>query len=151
VRLFISVSALSLMSLIVVVSLNTNGKAPDRPYPVRGRDVPRPGPARGPDGRPNLEFECRELVLLKELDSYLSGSGALWSKKDKDDVVDTLLQIETQYGYRPRLFLKMMRIESNFQIKAVSRDGAMGLCQIQPGTARSLSFMMGSPPLPSEL
>lgn len=98
-----------------------------------------------------LPSDYRKLELSRELTSMLARYKTEWSANEKSDVVDTLLEIESKYGFRPGLFLRLMEVESNFKIRAVSRDGARGLCQIQPETARQLSRKLGQPPIPEEL
>ncbi len=99
----------------------------------------------------SLKIDSKRFAVSQELEKSLSRLGIDWNKEEKEDVVDTLLYIESKYGYRPLLFLKLMKVESNFQIRAVSKDGAIGLCQIQPQTAKEISRKMGSPPPPKEL
>ncbi|MFB3852045.1 MAG: transglycosylase SLT domain-containing protein [Acidobacteriota bacterium] len=99
----------------------------------------------------NLKIDSKRFALSHELEKYLAKSKIKWNKEEKEDVIDALLYIESKYGYRPMVFLKLMKVESNFQIKAVSPDGAVGLCQIQPQTAKAISLKMGSPCLPREM
>ncbi|MCX7830780.1 MAG: transglycosylase SLT domain-containing protein [Acidobacteria bacterium] len=98
-----------------------------------------------------LKIDSKKFIVAEELEKYLAKSKKVWSKEEKEDVVDALLYIESKYGYRPLLFLKLMKVESNFEIDAVSPDGAVGLCQIQPNTAKAISLKMGSPSLPREM
>lgn len=43
-----------------------------------------------------------------------------------------------KYGLPERLFVELVKAESNFNPRAVSPKGAMGLCQLMPQTAREL-------------
>lgn len=99
----------------------------------------------------HLKIDSRRVAISQELENYLSKSKTKWNNKDKEDVIDALLYIESNYGYRPLLFLKLIKVESNFRINAVSPDGAVGLCQIQPQTAKAISLHMGSPSIPREM
>lgn len=77
-------------------------------------------------------------LLMKALDVYIKDSNNKWNEEDKIDVVYALLDIENFYGYSPYILLKLIKVESNFNINALSKDGAIGLCQIQPRTAHMI-------------
>lgn len=98
-----------------------------------------------------LASDFRWIETSRDLNGLLEKYKTEWSEKDKTDVVETLLDIESEYGFKPDLFLRLMEVESNFRIRAVSRDGARGLCQIQPETARHISRRLGQPPIPEEM
>ena len=73
---------------------------------------------------------------------YIEGLG---EKKFKSPPATSLNYIKgkvrfyaRKFGIPERLFLNLVRAESNFNPKAVSNKGAKGLCQLMPGTARKL-------------
>lgn len=105
--------------------------------------------AHAPENK--FKIDSKRFMIAKELDKYLAKSKTIWSKEDKEDVVEALIYIESKYGYSPLVFLKLIKVESNFKIKAMSPDGAVGLCQIQPQTAKFISLKMGSPTPPREI
>jgi len=143
--------ALSLPVIFLVMALRANGQA--EPETVRAATLPAADPVPEPEAVSPLVQPpgFRRLELSRELDGKLSLYRSEWSDKDRKDVVDTLLDIESEYGFSPSLFIRLMEVESSFDINAVSKDGARGLCQIQPGTARQLSRKLGQPPIPDEL
>jgi soluble lytic murein transglycosylase-like protein len=154
----------ALLSLIfIIMALRANGQADLKTSSFANSDndpgLSPCGPSAIKELMPDVsrkpEFsiaaDFQKLELSRELNLLLSKSKAGWSSRDKNDVVETLIEIESRYGFRPGLFLRLMKIESNFRIDAVSKDGARGLCQIQPETARQIEKRLGQPPLPEEL
>lgn len=64
-----------------------------------------------------------------------SDSQKLTTKNDFHSIIDAAAK---KYGVDPKLIKAVIKHESNFNPKAVSRAGAMGLMQLMPATARSL-------------
>ncbi len=54
-------------------------------------------------------------------------------------VAELIQAFATEYGVDPALIEAVIRVESNFNRKAVSRKGAQGLMQLMPATIRRLS------------
>jgi soluble lytic murein transglycosylase len=53
--------------------------------------------------------------------------------------IDCVNKESRKYSVEPELILSMMKVESNFNHKAVSPAGATGLMQLMPGTAKDIS------------
>lgn len=80
-----------------------------------------------------------------EVDGYVSSnSGAsvnssfLGSSATPREVDDAIEQAARRHNVDANLVRALIRVESNFNSKAVSRKGAMGLMQLMPSTARQL-------------
>lgn len=63
--------------------------------------------------------------------------------KTSPEIVAVVLRESEKKGIDPAIMLELINTESRFNPQAVSRDGARGLCQIKPITARSLSKELG--------
>ena len=71
---------------------------------------------------------------------YITGSGERHFKRPKNlkTIEEKVVFYAKKHGLPVRIFRELVRAESNFNPKAVSRKGAMGLCQLMPETARRL-------------
>jgi soluble lytic murein transglycosylase-like protein len=71
---------------------------------------------------------------------YITGAGEKRFKRPKNakTIKEKVKHYAREYGIPERLFLELVRAESNFNPKAVSPKGAMGLCQLMPSTAKRL-------------
>jgi len=71
---------------------------------------------------------------------YIKGVGEKRFRRpaDAEKMVEKVRHYARKYGIPERLFVELVRAESNFNPKAVSPKGAMGLCQLMPQTAKRL-------------
>jgi soluble lytic murein transglycosylase-like protein len=68
------------------------------------------------------------------------GKGRGTSTAPPPEAMDKVIEAAaTRHGVDPNLVRAIVRVESNFNPRAVSRKGAMGLMQLMPATARSLN------------
>ena len=56
------------------------------------------------------------------------------------DIQSLITTMADRYGLNPDIFRRLIKAESNFNPNAVSEDGAIGLGQIMPDTARSPGY-----------
>ena len=76
-----------------------------------------------------------------EVDGYVSSNGSaslIGSAATPREVDDAIEQAARRHNVDVNLVRALIRVESNFNSKAVSRKGAMGLMQLMPSTARQL-------------
>lgn len=66
------------------------------------------------------------------------GSSATSGPQVSGDFASLIRQAAEKYGVNPALVQAVMKAESNFNPRATSPAGAMGLMQLMPGTARGL-------------
>lgn len=97
------------------------------PQPRRiEQPAPQPSPLKGYIGDGNVPFDP-------------FGSQASTSRTEAPGSLSSMItSAATKAGIDPMLFESLVQAESDFNPKALSHAGAMGLSQLMPGTARSL-------------
>jgi soluble lytic murein transglycosylase-like protein len=75
----------------------------------------------------------------------LSIDGHRLSAPELLSVRDEVIAAAGMHGIDPLLILALMKAESDFDPRAVSRKGAVGLLQLQPVTARWFADRIGAP------
>lgn len=86
-----------------------------------------------------------EEVLPDDLAKLISPSDGLSDpvEEKSPSIADLVKQSADKHGIPEQWFKKLIRIESNFDPKAKSPKGAMGLGQLMPSTARDLGLRVG--------
>ena len=82
------------------------------------------------------------LILLTVVSAAANGAaetakgGAV--SLDRSELRQLINQVSLEHGVDPKLVDALVRVESSYDPRAVSRKGAMGLMQLMPGTAERL-------------
>lgn len=61
----------------------------------------------------------------------------------KPEIISTVFRECDKYGIDKTIMLELIRLESDFDTKAISSHGARGLCQIMPVTGKELARQLG--------
>ena len=93
-----------------------------------------------PPARPSPR-EGVEALLHKAL----IRSGQKWPAAAFQSAVDGVADVAARYHYPVPFVLSLIQAESSFQLTAVSPQGAVGLTQLLPATARSMAPLLEIP------
>src|SRR5688572_26910290 len=107
------------------------------PAPVRA-EVYR---LKAPDGTVHFTNAPTDPQYRRMEGAPTTGSEAGWLRLPKGDTrpyLNEILEASSRYGVPDQLVTAVIRAESGFNPRAVSRKGAQGLMQLMPGTASML-------------
>jgi soluble lytic murein transglycosylase-like protein len=107
--------------------------------------------ARVPAGLDDIGFRAQRTGAAKALapdwyDRVLRSSSEIFPGSPRSQaasVLPVVVRYAKRFGVDPLTVLAVIQVESQFDPKAVSSAGAMGLMQLQPGTARTLADELG--------
>lgn len=74
---------------------------------------------------------------------YIQDNGKNVSTSDSLDIAESVIRSASCFEVEPRIFLGLIRLESAYQIKAVSPTGAVGLTQFTSIGAREIADQLG--------
>ncbi len=89
-------------------------------------------------------FPCNAFGWIKVYERngviYITGSGEREFKKPNNakTIEEKVVYYAKKYNLPVKVFRELVKAESNFNPRAVSKKGAMGLCQLMPETAKRL-------------
>ena len=108
------------------------------------QEVTRQSPTGGGDtAEPSIPPESSPAVTEKiapeKADATVRAAAAMSGTPSERARIDRgIARAAEKYDLPPGLIRSVMRAESNFEVRAVSRAGAQGLMQLMPATAREL-------------
>jgi soluble lytic murein transglycosylase-like protein len=84
--------------------------------------------------------QAAQEVAVYKSNAPVGGKSHSTSTAPPPEAMDRVIEAAaTRHGVDPNLVRAIVRVESNFNPRAVSRKGAMGLMQLMPATAQSLN------------
>jgi soluble lytic murein transglycosylase-like protein len=84
-----------------------------------------------------VEVPYLERVVVRKSPREVAISGFALRYNITEALARTIHDAATEAGIDPELGFRLVRVESVFDVNAVGR-GAVGLCQLMPGTARAI-------------
>lgn len=83
-----------------------------------------------------IDCDMKEFAEAREAELWESPV-VNWDErlKTKEDVLDLIIKISNEEGINPVFVMAVVAAESNFNHRAISRVGAVGLMQVMPKTA----------------
>lgn len=73
--------------------------------------------------------------------TFQSATGDSYISPARTDITQIVSSVSKKYGIDEKLIDSIIKVESNYNERAVSHAGAQGLMQLMPGTARSLGVL----------
>ena len=128
--------AMSLAILAVGCATKPPAKAVFRPERQTAHpQCPKPAatPQRAPEPTTSEYIAFGKIVLTAEFRDIGRNGKVTW-----EDIIDLTRFYGRLYGIKAEVILAVIKAESNFNPKAVSKSGAQGLMQLMPETARTL-------------
>lgn len=83
----------------------------------------------------SIESRVDKINEEKALNSGTRGVDWDAALSSKEDVLDLIIKVSNEEGINPVFVMAMVKVESNFNHKALSPMGAVGLMQVLPKTA----------------
>ena len=96
---------------------------------------------KAPDGTVHFTNAPTDPQYRRMEGAVTTGSEAGWLRLPKGDTrpyLNEILEASSRYGVPDQLVTAVIRAESGFNARAVSRKGAQGLMQLMPATASNL-------------
>jgi hypothetical protein len=88
-------------------------------------------------------FEVERLALFERIDRILSRYPRFIGPGDRERLAQMLVSEGQRTGIDPVFLAALIRVESAFSPKAVSRKGARGLMQVMPATGEEVARKLG--------
>jgi soluble lytic murein transglycosylase-like protein len=98
-----------------------------------------PAPAPKPSRTPLLRTAATGITPSTAQTSFATSSEVSEAEKANREKIEQMIrEVSARYRVDPALVRAVMQTESNWKSTAVSRKGALGLMQLEPGTAQAL-------------